>query len=208
MGPAQSRLQGPGGYRVRAWRGHLVLLLLMAGLLALHLAGHRSDTQLRAELAHLLLPGEQSSGSQTTSRDTLEALHILLNRPLGFSRAEGQQLTETLLAKDDPLLREFALSIDLCRLSRHTALNVPDTQEQHVLGRTPAPMDGAWWLEYVTYRRKVGGKQVGGRRRLDNLELLWYRRALRGESPPPEELSKRLLRAAREARVGPIPRGQ
>ncbi|MAE46177.1 MAG: hypothetical protein CMJ86_04715 [Planctomycetes bacterium] len=193
---------------MRAWRGHLVLMLMMAGLVALHLADHRSNTELRAELAHLLLPGEQSPGSLRPSRDTLEAMHILLNRPQGFSRAEGQQLSETLLAKDDPLLREFALSIDLCRLSRHTALNVPATQEQHVLGGTPPPMDGPWWLEYVTYRRKVGGKQVGGRRRLDNLELLWYRRALRGESPPHEELSKRLLRAAREARVGPIPRGQ
>ena len=192
---------------MKAWRGHILLLVLIGSVTGLHALNHRNESQLRGGLAGFLGTSD-SSDNQLSSLVLIADLHLLLNRPEPISTAEGQQITELLLASDDPLLREYALTTDLCRLSERSADQIPETQEQRVLGSNPLPLDGPWWREYVTYRRKVGGKQVGGRKRLDNLELGWYRQALRGEAPPREALFEHLVKRVRDAHVGPIPRGQ
>ena len=192
---------------MKAWRGHLLLLVLIGGLTGMHALNHRNVSQLRGDLTGFL-GTSKSSVNQLSSLALIADLHLLLNRPEPISTAEGQRITEILLASDDPLLREYALTTDLCRLTERSDDQIPEIQEQRVLGSNPLPLDGPWWREYVTYRRKVGGKQVGGRKRLDNLELGWYRQALRGEDPPREALFEHLVKRVRDAHVGPIPRGQ
>ena len=179
-----------------AWRPHLVCLALL-GVMGLSAAmGHRGEEQLRLAAA---------SGP---AQERIAALHALLNRPGAAPGPEQDALVAELLDSPDPLLREYALSIDLCRLSARDAQGVPVAQEAAVLGMPRPPCDGPWWLEYVAYRRKVGGKQVGGRRRLDLIELDWYRRALRGEALPEDEVFRYLVERVRDAHAGPIPRGQ
>jgi hypothetical protein len=181
---------------MNAWRPHLACLALM-GLMGLFAGvSHRSAAELRLAAA---------SGP---ADERIQALHALLNRAEAAPGPEHDALVAELLASSEPLLREYALSIDLCRLSARDAQGVPIAQEAAVLGMAQPPCDGPWWLEYVAYRRKVGGKQVGGRRRLDLIELDWYRRALRGEALPKDEVFRYLVERVRDAHAGPIPRGQ
>ena len=193
---------------MKGWGGHMILVLLMAGVCARAAWLHPSGKELATRLAPLLDPDGQTGDTMDDSARTVTALHKLLNREETLSREAGQRLTETLLASDDSLLQDFALTTDLCQLSFHTPENVPRTQEAWVLGRTPLPLDGPWWRQFILYQRKVGGKQVGGRKRLNSQELLWYRQALRGEHPPKERLFEHLLQRSGAFHEGPIPRGQ
>lgn len=178
------------------WRPHLACLALISVMIVGWVVGHRSEEELRKSAA---------SGSP---RERIAALHALLNRPSARPGPATDALVEDLLTSEEPLLREYALSIDVCRLSERDAQGIPRAQEAAVLGDQRPPCDGPWWLQYVAYRRKVGGKQVGGRRRLDLLELSWYRMALRGEPLPKDEVFAYLVERVRDAHSGPIPRGQ
>lgn len=182
---------------MRAWGGHILLVLLITATSARAIWLRPTSDELEVQLAPLLTPQLDPMGNlrglPADSRETVAALHRLLNRPGSTWLEQGQQLTETLLASKDSLLTDFALTTDLCQLSFHTTDNVPETQEEWVLGRTPLPLDGPWWRRFILYQRKVGGKQVGGRKRLNNQELIWYRQALRGESLPKDLLFNHLL---------------
>ena len=65
-----------------------------------------------------------------------------------------------------------------------------------------------WWQRYVIYRRKVGGKTVGGQVRLRRDELRWYFDAMTGgaldEQTLVDRTNERQLRSyeVRKARIG------
>lgn len=179
-----------------AWRPHLACLALILLMIGAWITGHRTDEDLRA------------AASQGAPRDRIAALHALLNRPGARPGPEVDALVQTLMESGEPLLREYALSIDVCRLSERDSQGIPRVQEAATLGAERPACDGPWWLQYVAYRRKVGGKQVGGRRRLDLVELDWYRMALRGDPLPEDEVFAYLVERVRDAHSGPIPRGQ
>ena len=177
-------------------RLHLLCLLSMAMTVGLHALGHTDEQQLWKRVA---------SG---TPRERVAALHALSQRS-DADTAVLKPLGKQLLSDPEPLLREYAGTVDLTRFgaaSRPVGARGPQPQEHYLQRHLATAMasgelDVHTWLYFVFYRRKVGGIQLGSRRRLDQQELTWTLGALAGEAPPSraalEHLSQRLQGAGR-----------
>ena len=148
-----------------AWRAHIVLVAVLLATLVVARARHRSDVEL-AELA-----------AYGSARERIAALHVLSNRPGADAHEFGMPLARALTAEQDPLLVEFAGTIGPCRFGDI------DFVEQRLIA-PPSGDVAAWLRQFVFYRRKVGGKQVGGRRRLTLQEVTWMLDAMAGRALP------------------------
>lgn len=181
---------------MKPWIPHLTLLAALAGMQAWSASAHQSEDAL------------WSLVDEGSSPQRIEALHTLASRPSAQPSPAWTGLAEDLLRAEDPLLREYAGTLDLCRLVEKDERGHPRPQQEAIIESATGPLDGAWWLQYVTYRRKVGGSQVGGGKRLSLEEFEWYRAALRGEELPRGLLRRHISGRMRGPDNGPIQRGQ
>jgi len=110
------------GNRTGATRTEWGILLGLVAVLGLEVVGwavtRRTDQELRALVA-------ASSG-----REAVGALHVLLNR--GDAPSIDRSQVEGLLASDEPLLREMAMTSDVWRLAGRAA------QREHLEGADEA----------------------------------------------------------------------
>lgn len=186
-----------------AWRLHLVLLGIAAALLV------------RAVIAHV--PTEDALATAfdpaAPAAERIEAAHVVACRATERSERIGDALARAFLASDDELLREAALTIDLCRhaLERRGDGDdrPPPLQEAYVYA--PLPPEGMTphrLRSLILHRRKVGGRMVGGIGRMSSTEADWFLRTLHGaELPPAAEISAYFQRRDAESRR-PRPRGR
>lgn len=151
-------------------------LFLLAVLVVEFLLGHATrmdDDELRR------------TSEEGTTQERLWAWHVLANRdPDGFAFKDHH--LKDLLNDPDPLIVDYAFTIDICRLIQAKGLTM--RQEARIRkplkGGSGVPRPDAvseWWRRYVIFRRKVGGKPVGGHVRLQRQELAWYLQAMDGE---------------------------
>ncbi|MDP6740971.1 MAG: hypothetical protein QF404_13260, partial [Planctomycetota bacterium] len=135
------------------WTPHLALLLLLAT--EYHLA--RSAQLTQEELEVLLDEG--------SSKQKAWAIHVLANR----GDPTGGPLTRTFIQNaivdPDPLVGDMTYTVDLCRLLQ------PSRQEKRLSVRFDEPERAQdnledWFRRFEFYRRKVGGRPLGGSLRL------------------------------------------
>lgn len=179
---------------------HLFLVAVLVVELLVGAGIHRAES----ELLYLADEG--------TTAERLWAWHVLANR----APTELEFTDETnrgLMNDEDPLVVDYSFAIDVSRLL--FAHDVLARQEARLRKRLrpgdarSSPDDVAeWWRRYVIYRRKVGGKVVGGMVRLRRDELRWYFDALEGgpldEQTLVDRTNERQLRSyrVRRARMG------
>jgi len=158
------------------WLPHMLIAALITVELLVASGLHQGTDELRAQAEH----GD--------THERIWALHVLANRDPEQSGIDGKAIGE-LLADEDPLVVDFAFTIDICRLAGALERNgrPPFRQE----GRIRAKIKGQgelydsqetadWWRRFVIYARKVGGRSVGGTLRLQRREVGWYFDALAG----------------------------
>ncbi|TDJ67161.1 MAG: hypothetical protein E2O39_15215 [Planctomycetota bacterium] len=144
--------------RVKAWVPHMVCLGLLLGQLGTWLALHRSDAEI-----------ESAWRDGATTRERLDALHVLLNRGTLDPSRFGLPFVRELLAEDDDLLKEVAFTNDVCKFLD------PEYQKTEYLGGSHLDADiQHFWRSYVIFRRKVGGGVTGAGLRLLRQELAWF----------------------------------
>jgi hypothetical protein len=152
------------------WRAHLALIAVMLATTLLAALRHRSDAEL-----------EEVAASGASALERIAALHVLACRPSADEQRCGLPLARRLVLEQDPRLVEFAGTIGPCRFGDVGFL------EQRLLA-PPLGDVAAWLRQFVFYRRKVGGRQVGGRRRLTLQEVSWMLDALAGRELPNMEV--------------------
>jgi hypothetical protein len=142
------------------WAPHLALLALLAA--EYDLARAAEFTQ--EELTVLLDEG--------TGRQKAWAMHVLANRddPSGGPLTRVQ--IQNTIVDPDPLVADMTYMVDLCRLLQ------PSRQEKRLSVRFENPeraQDGLedWFRRFAFYRRKVGGRPLGGSLRLKQQEVQW-----------------------------------
>lgn len=179
---------------------HLFLLAVLIVELLVGAGLRREESELR----YLAREG--------TTEERLWAWHVLANRDPDTLEYDDDA-NRDLLNDEDPRLVDYSFTIDVSRLVR--AAGITPRQEPRIRKRLrpgdalSSPDDVAeWWQRYVIYRRKVGGKTVGGQVRLRRDELRWYFDALAGrpldEQTLVDRTNERQLRSyeVRQARIG------
>ena len=157
------------------WAPHLALLALLAA--EYDLARAAEFTQ--EELTVLLDEG--------TGRQKAWAMHVLANRddPSGGPLTRVQ--IQNTIVDPDPLVADMTYMVDLCRLLQ------PSRQEKRLSVRFENPeraQDGLedWFRRFAFYRRKVGGRPLGGSLRLKQQEVQWLLHVLAGGQLDEEEV--------------------
>ena len=157
------------------WAPHLALLALLAA--EYDLARAAEFTQ--EELTVLLDEG--------TGRQKAWAMHVLANRddPSGGPLTRVQ--IQNTIVDPDPLVADMTYMVDLCRLLQ------PSRQEKRLSVRFEKPeraQDGLedWFRRFAFYRRKVGGRPLGGSLRLKQQEVQWLLHVLAGGQLDEEEV--------------------
>lgn len=158
---------------MKAWWIHVALLLVGLGTWN----GYRSASQTDQELHVQLDTG--------TSREKVYAMHVLTNRGSSphVNRAWDRKAITELMNHDDPLLVDFAYTIDVCRMVQ------PVWQEGRIGARLQNMKTGEirgetfpeWVRHFLLYRRKVAGRHLGGMLRLQRQEVEWLIASIRGE---------------------------
>jgi hypothetical protein len=163
------------------WAPHLALLALLAA--EYDLARAAEFTQ--EELTVLLDEG--------TGRQKAWAMHVLANRddPSGGPLTRVQ--IQNTIVDPDPLVADMTYMVDLCRLLQ------PSRQEKRLSVRFENPeraQDGLedWFRRFAFYRRKVGGRPLGGSLRLKQQEVQWLLHVLAGGQLDEEEVISYLER--------------
>jgi hypothetical protein len=157
------------------WTPHLALLLLLATEYQLA----RSAELTQDELEVLLDEG--------SSQQKAWAIHVLANR----GDPTGGPLTRTriqnAIVDSDPLVADMTYTVDLCRLLQ------PSRQEKRLSVRFDKPERAQdnledWFRRFEFYRRKVGGRPLGGSLRLKQQEVQWLLHVLDGGNLDEEEV--------------------
>lgn len=168
-----------------SWRPHLGLCLVASIIVIAWLSLRRSDAQLLTTATDPL----------ADARDRCSAIHMLAARP-SADAARLSSLRELALSSEHHSLQVLAAGSDLQRDGAFERMGPPASarpaMEQHLASRFP--LDAQDWLWFVAYRRKVGGMQVGSRRRLDTQETAWTLAALAGESIPSKLVRQHIVR--------------
>ncbi len=186
--------------RPRSWLPHVVLVLAGMATFAVARVQHLST----AEALRI------AQDRDAPTADRIWAAHIAANRATERDPELGVDLTADLLTSEDERLREYALTIDLCR---HAILPPtapmaasPPLQSSYAYGPLPP---GGWTghriRSLILYRRKVGGSRVGGVRRMELDEVRWFTDSLDG-GPPPSVEEVRGYFSARDLQPAPSPR--
>jgi len=157
------------GARSGSWRPHGTLLLVLVLQAAAFGCLHRSRERLEADAA----AGETS--------ERIAALHILTNRGAVDPDRFGEDFGLGLLAEEDPRMREYAFTSDVCNVVS------PQVHYRYLKGRMDA-IDGHWWRSFVIHRRKIGVGVGGSSARITLQELEWYFDSLAGRPLPADEL--------------------
>lgn len=171
----------------RDWLPHglcLAAIVLAAGVWRL---SHRESED--------LLP--VAYGVEAPAEARIDAMRTLATRP-DATAADVQDLWDEAIASDDPRVRLLAAGSDLLRFGAGGRRGTPPTPPagaEAYLAQLIEP-DAAEWLWFIVYRRKVGGMQVGSRRRLDLKEATWTLEALGGTAPPSPEAKAHVLQRA------------
>ena len=156
---------------------HLLLLAVLAVEALAWTGWHQGEEQLEVQA---------ESG---TPAERVWALHVLTNRDPDHRRFRNTYV-RGLLNDPDPLVVDFAFTIDLCRI-QHIGQEMRITRRLKDEGSSVMPPRDAvedWWRRYVFYRRKVGGRRYGGAMRLQRDEVAWYFDAVAGRELDEEEL--------------------
>ncbi len=162
------------------WLPHLGLLALMASMLVVARVKHLpTDEAIQIAFDH-----------DAPTDDRLWAMHVAANRATESDPRLGDALVREFLGASDERLVEAAVLIDLCRHAQRPpgapAGAGPPLQDAYTYGRLPAE---GWtahrFRTLMLHRRKVGGSQVGGVRRMDLTEATWFIDTLRGGPLPP-----------------------
>ncbi|MFT7677769.1 MAG: hypothetical protein ACI8QC_001754 [Planctomycetota bacterium] len=183
--------------RLLPWRPHLALLLWIVMLCAWHAGAHASSESLQS----------LATDTSASPAERVQATRLLASRA-SASQAQVEALGAAALQGDEPLLRALAAGADLLRFGadqRSGPPPVPPVRTEAILQRltaTPSP-SAEEWLWFVLYRRKVGGMQVGAKRRLDLQEAAWTLAALSGQAPPNNQVWQHVQERARAAWRGP-----
>ena len=181
----------------RPWRVHLGLLLWIGMLCGLGGLTHQSQADL-----------EQLASDTGASIDRRVAAMHRLSARSSATRNQVQLLASTALQSAEPKLRALAAGTDLLRFGAATRRNPrpkpPEAAEAYLaqLAGKPSPSADEW-LWFVLYRRKVGGMQVGARRRLDLREAAWTLAALGGQAPPNNQVWQHVQERTNAAWRGP-----
>ncbi len=147
---------------------HLFLAVAITVELLLASGFHQEEAELRVQAA------------EGSSHERIWALHVLANRDPANAGIDSTYV-RALLRDEDPLLVDFAFTIDICRLVNPAWQNRRMAKRLDPLTATTSPDEpNDWWRRFVLFRRKVGGMPVGGTRRLRMVELRWYLDALQG----------------------------
>lgn len=183
--------------RLLPWRPHLALLAWISVVCLVHAVSHQSQASLE----------ERAADTNANPQHRVAATRLLSTRP-SATRSQTQALAETARRAQEPLMRALAAGSDLLRFGadeRRGPPPVPPAAAEAVLqqlGTNPSP-SAEEWLWFVLYRRKVGGMQVGAKRRLDLREAAWTLAALRGQAPPNNQVWQHVQERARAAWRGP-----
>lgn len=170
---------------MKSWRLHILLLAVAAAVVA-----RAGATHVTTEEA-LRVAFDRDAGAS----DRIRSAHIAACRATARSARLGEELARTFLEADDELLREAAVTIDLCRHALERTGDrderTPPLQEAYVYGPLgPEGMTPHRLRALILHRRKVGGKSVGGIGRISSTEADWFLRTLRGDAlPPSSEMS-------------------
>ena len=165
---------------MKAWRLHFILLAVAAAVIARAGATHvTTEEALRVAF-----------DPEAASSDRIWSAHIAACRATARSARLGEGLTRSFLEADDELLREAAVTIDLCRHARERTgdrdKRTPPLQEAYVYrSMGPRGMTPHRLRALILHRRKAGGKPVGGIGRISSTEADWFLRTLRGDALPP-----------------------
>ncbi|MEC8510657.1 MAG: hypothetical protein VX015_00815 [Planctomycetota bacterium] len=165
-----------------AWRPH-ILLLAIAGAVIVRAAATHVSTEEAMRVAF---------DDEADARARIESAHVAACRATARSARLGEDLARAFLEAEDELLREAAVTIDLCRHALERSGDrderTPPLQEAYVY--SPLGPDGMTphrLRALVLHRRKVGGKAVGGIGRISSTEADWFLRTLRGAALPPTQ---------------------
>lgn len=165
---------------MKAWRLHIILLAVAAAVVT-----RAATTHVSTEEA-LRVAFDPDAGSS----ERIRSAHIAACRATARTARLGEDLARTFLEADDELLREAAVTIDLCRHALERTGDgderTPPLQEAYVYGPMgPEGMTPHRLRALILHRRKVGGKSVGGIGRISSTEADWFLRTLRGDALPP-----------------------
>lgn len=152
------------------WLPHLVCLALLLAQAGAWAVLHRDLDELERDAA------------EGDARSRIAALHILTNRGEPPAERFDSDFVTSLLESDDPLLREYAYTTDVCKHAE------PREQYRELKLLTERPSSPEFWRAFVLHRRKVGVALGGSSERLRLEEFLWYRDALAGRELPGDEL--------------------
>ncbi len=153
---------------------HLVVILTAALQFSLYRAWHSDEAELQSRL---------EDGSPA---EKVYALHVLTNRGSSphTARSWDRHAIGGLMTHPDPLVADFAYTVDVCRMSK------PRRQNNDVLKRLDdnfagTTVDGeafsTWLRHFLFFRRKVAGRHMGAMLRLKNDELRWLIAAIAEE---------------------------
>ena len=163
-----------------AWRPHILLLVVATAVVVRAVATHVPTE----EALRVAFDPDADAGAR------IESAHLAACRATSRSARLGEELTHSFLDAEDELLREAAVTIDLCRHALERTGDgderTPPLQEAYVYGPMgPGGMTPHRLRALILHRRKVGGKAVGGIGRISSTEADWFLRTLRGDALPP-----------------------
>lgn len=166
---------------ILGWAPHLALLLLLATEYQLG----RSAAQTQEELEVMLDEG--------TPHQKAWAMHVLANRGDPAGGPLNRTYIQNAILDSDPLVADMTYMVDLCRLLQ------PSRQEKRLSVRFDDPDKAQdkledWFRRFEFYRRKVGGRPLGGSLRLKQQEVQWLLHVLDGGELDEEEVISYLER--------------
>jgi hypothetical protein len=166
---------------ILGWAPHLALLLLLATEYQLG----RSAAQTQEELEVMLDEG--------TPHQKAWAMHVLANRGDPTGGPLNRTYIQHAILDSDPLVADMTYMVDLCRLLQ------PSRQEKRLSVRFDDPDKAQdkledWFRRFEFYRRKVGGRPLGGSLRLKQQEVQWLLHVLDGGELDEEEVISYLER--------------
>ena len=120
-------------------------------------------------------------------------MHVLANRDVPSGGPLTRVQIQNTIVDPDPLVADMTYMVDLCRLLQ------PSRQEKRLSVRFENPeraQDGLedWFRRFAFYRRKVGGRPLGGSLRLKQQEVQWLLHVLAGGQLDEEEVISYLER--------------
>ncbi|GEM_PF-2390892 len=154
--------------KIRSWIPHLALLTLVLVEYQRARASHLT----REELTLML--------SESTGREKAWAMHVLANRDDPSDGPLTRSVIQDAILDPDPWVADMVYTADLCRLLK------PSRQEKRLSVRFDDPEKSQdkledWFRRFAFYRRKVGGRPLGGSLRLKQQEVQWLLQVLRGD---------------------------